>query len=45
MFGQRPSGLVIFEVEVRDAAAIRKRASVQCVPVRVVDTSVLVKMP
>jgi hypothetical protein len=45
MFGQRPSGLVIFEVEVRDAAAMRRRASVQMVPVRVVDTRLLVKMP
>jgi hypothetical protein len=45
MFGQRPSGLVVFEVEVRDAAAMRRRASVQMVPVRVVDTRLVVKMP
>jgi hypothetical protein len=45
MFGQRPSGLVIFEVELKDAAAMRRRASVQCVPVRVEDTRLLVKMP
>jgi hypothetical protein len=45
MFGQWRSGLVIFEVEARDAAAMRRRASVQMVPVRVVDTRLLVKLP
>jgi hypothetical protein len=45
MFGQRPSGLVIFELEARDAAAMRRRASVQCVPVRVVDTRLVVRIP
>jgi hypothetical protein len=45
MFAQRPSGLVVCEVEPRDAAAMRRRASVQCVPVRVVDTRLVVKLP
>jgi hypothetical protein len=40
-----PSGLVVFEVEAKDAAAMRRRASVQMVPVRVVDTRLVVKMP
>jgi hypothetical protein len=43
LFGQRPTGLVIFETEAKDAAAMRRRDSVQCV--RVVDTRLVVKLP
>jgi hypothetical protein len=45
IFAPRASGLLVFGVEPGDAMAMRRKASVQSVPVRVVDTRLLVGMP